>query len=51
MADYEYNERNILKVVFPDTNTPLSARDISRLRISTLTEDDKLVDYFESTIT
>lgn len=31
VADYEYNQRNILKIVFPDTNTPLSARDITRL--------------------
>lgn len=51
VADYEYNQRNILKIVFPDTNTPLSARDITRLQISTLTEDDKLVDFFESTTT
>lgn len=52
--DYEYSQHTVLQLAFPGTRLPGSSRQVRRLRISTLTLDDKgvyqPVDYYSSNV-
>ena len=47
---YVFDKAKTLKILLDDSTTPYSARDIKDLKISTLTADDKVIDYYQSAV-